>query len=224
VKAPEEDGDAPATDLGPPATSPAPPATNPTPPATNRPPPPTNRRPPATLTPTGRVILGMIGLGKQTGYDMKQLVDKATRYFWAASYGQIYPELRRLEEQGLIRGQAEPRGGRARTVYQLTEAGESALNDWLAPAAEPTFEVRDEGMLRLFFSDLGTPDQRIDNLRAMRQLHERTLERLRGLGNQETAMRQGPALTLELGIGLHQWMVDWCEAAERRLAEKTERS
>ena len=56
------------------------------------------------LTPTGRVILGMIALGRQTGYDIKQLVDKSTRHFWSASYGQIYPELRRLEEQGLIRG------------------------------------------------------------------------------------------------------------------------
>ena len=59
----------------------------------------------------------MIALGRQTGYDIKQFVDKSTRHFWAASYGQIYPELRRLEEQGLIEGQSEPTGGRARTVY-----------------------------------------------------------------------------------------------------------
>ncbi len=60
---------------------------------------------PPPLTPTGRVILGMIALGRQTGYDIKQFVDKSTRHFWAASYGQIYPELRRLEEQGLVDGQ-----------------------------------------------------------------------------------------------------------------------
>ena len=69
------------------------------------------------LTPTARVILGMIALGKQTGYDIKQFVDKSTRHFWAASYGQIYPELRRLEEQGLVRGQPEPRAaGPARST------------------------------------------------------------------------------------------------------------
>src|SRR5947208_14554136 len=77
----------------------------------------------AALTPTGRVILGMIGIGKQTGYDIKQLVDKSTRHFWAASYGQIYPELKRLEELGLVQGRSEPSGGRARTVYELTDAG-----------------------------------------------------------------------------------------------------
>ena len=67
------------------------------------------------LSPTGSVILGMLALGKQTGYDIKQFVDKSTRHFWAASYGQIYPELKRLEEQGLVRGRPEPTGGRSRT-------------------------------------------------------------------------------------------------------------
>src|SRR5437016_7256658 len=84
------------------------------------------------LSPTGLVILGMVALGKRTGYDIKQLVDRSVRFFWAASYGQIYPELRRLEEQGLITGHAEPSGGRARTVYELTDAGRRALEEWLA--------------------------------------------------------------------------------------------
>src|SRR5437879_11384762 len=101
------------------------------------------------LTPTGRVILGMLMLGKRTGYEIKQLVDKSTRHFWAASYGQIYPELRRLEEQGLVRSRSEPSGGRARTVLDLTEAGRVALDDWLYSEAEMLYELRDEGMLKL---------------------------------------------------------------------------
>src|SRR5690348_11142018 len=79
------------------------------------------------LTATGRVILGMLSLGSQTGYDIKSFVDKTTRHFWAASYGQIYPELRRLEQLGLVRGRPEPTGGRARTVFELTDAGRAAL-------------------------------------------------------------------------------------------------
>ena len=118
------------------------------------------------LSATGRVILGMIAIGKQTGYDIKQLVDKSTRHFWAASYGQIYPELKRLEERGLIRGRSEPSGGRARTVYELTDAGRTALLAWLASDAEPLYELRDEGMLKLFFSD-AFPERRIENVRQM---------------------------------------------------------
>src|SRR5262245_15633816 len=53
-------------------------------------------------TPTAYVILGMLKIGRRTGYDIKQMVDFSTRFFWATSYGQIYPELKTLEENGLI--------------------------------------------------------------------------------------------------------------------------
>jgi DNA-binding PadR family transcriptional regulator len=164
------------------------------------------------------VLLGMIALGKSTGYDIKQLVDKSTKFFWNASYGQIYPELRRLEEQGLIRGRSEPTGGRARVVYELTDAGRAALHGWLASSFERMFELRDEGMLRLFFSDLGTPEQRIQLLREMRAWHERTLGELCSLQPTAAGDPRGPYLTLELGIGVHKWIIEWCEATERRLA------
>src|SRR6184192_1230231 len=110
------------------------------------------KTPDVELSPTGRVILGMIAFGKRTGYEIKTFVDKTTRYFWAASYGQIYPELKRLEDQGLVRGRPEPSGGRARTVYELTAAGKAALEHWLEADDEPSYELRDEGMLKLFFS------------------------------------------------------------------------
>src|SRR5579862_5513458 len=101
---------------------------------------------------TGRVICGMITLGRRTGYDIKQFVDKTTRHFMAISYGQLYPELKRLEEAGLVAGSAEPTGGRSRTVYQLTDAGRQALADWLESDDDLLYELRDEGMLKLFFS------------------------------------------------------------------------
>jgi DNA-binding PadR family transcriptional regulator len=177
--------------------------------------------PPRELTATGRVILGMIGLGKQTGYDIKALVDKTTRFFWAASYGQIYPELRRLEEQGLVAGRPEPTGARARTVYELTAAGKAALQDWLASDAEPLYEVRDEGMLKLFFSD-SLPERRIANIRAMRERQERKLAQLRALEEHASQGAEGPYLTLQLGIGSTECFVNWCVATERRLAAETQ--
>jgi DNA-binding PadR family transcriptional regulator len=175
-----------------------------------------------SLTPTGRVILGMVALGKQTGYDIKQLVDRSVRHFWAASYGQIYPELRRLEEQGLIAGRSEPSGGRARTVYELTEAGERALGDWLAGDISVHWELRDEGMLKLFFSDLTDREHRLRNLRIMREGQERKLEQLKTLQAHGGPVHAGPALTLELGLGMTEWLIDWCRSAETRLASERE--
>ncbi|MGN6168349.1 MAG: PadR family transcriptional regulator [Solirubrobacteraceae bacterium] len=171
------------------------------------------------LTPTGRVILGMLALGNRTGYEIKQVVDRSTRHFWAASYGQIYPELRRLEEQGLVRGRPEPSGERARIAYELTEAGEGALHEWLASEDEPLYELRDEGMLKLFFSD-SFQERRVENIRAMRERHQRKLAQLQALEPKASEMLPGPRLTLELGIELTKRYIDWCEAAERRLAEE----
>ena len=59
------------------------------------------------------------------------MVDNTTRFFWAASYGQIYPELKRLSEAGLVEGVDAPTGGRKRTVYAITADGEEELKAWL---------------------------------------------------------------------------------------------
>jgi DNA-binding PadR family transcriptional regulator len=177
--------------------------------------------PAVELSPTGRVILGMIALGKRTGYDIKTFVDKTTRYFWAASYGQIYPELKRLEDRGLVRGRPEPFGGRARTVYELTEAGTAALERWLDADDGPSYELRDEGMLKLFFSD-SLPARRIDIVRAMRAREERALAHLRSLEPHASKGPAGSYLTLQMGVELTESAIKWCEATERRLAAETE--
>ena len=104
------------------------------------------------LSSTAYVILGMLGWRPMSGYEIKSLVDKSTRFFWAASYGQIYPELRKLAAAGLIEGKASPQGGRRRNVYRLTPAGRRELQAWLGVDAD-VFELRDEGLLKLFFAD-----------------------------------------------------------------------
>jgi PadR family transcriptional regulator AphA len=169
------------------------------------------------LTPTGRVILGMVGMGQTTGYDIKQLVDRSTRFFWAASYGQIYPELRRLEQAGLLRGRDEPTGGRSRTVYELTDAGRRALEAWLDSDKDLVSELRDEGMLKLFFSDLVGPERQREIVRQMREECERQLGVLSALEGKAEQMRSGPGLTLEYGLGMTRWMIEWCLRTERRL-------
>jgi DNA-binding PadR family transcriptional regulator len=173
------------------------------------------------VSPTGRVILGMIALGKRTGYDIKAFVDKTARYFWAASYGQLYPELKRLEDQGLVSGRPEPSGGRARTVYELTDAGTAALRRWLESDDAPSYELRDEGMLKLFLSD-SLPERRIDIVRAIRTREERALAHLRSIEPHAAQGPAGPYLTLQMGIGLTEGTIQWCEATERRLAAESE--
>ena len=90
-------------------------------------------------------ILGLIAQKPRSGYDLKRAIDRTIRHFWAASYGQIYPDLRRLEAAGWIAGDDAPRGGRARRIYRITPAGSAALDGWLA-AADTRVELRDESL------------------------------------------------------------------------------
>jgi PadR family transcriptional regulator AphA len=173
------------------------------------------------LSPTGRVILGMLALGETSGYDIKQLVDKSTRHFWAASYGQIYPELKKLEDAGLIEGVDAPTGGRHRRSYRLTPEGEQALQDWLVSDKDLVYEMRDEGLLRFFFADVMTTEEAVAHLRRMRRRHEEIVARLEVV--EPAAAQSGnrfPHLTARFGLDFHRWIVNWCTDMERELAEE----
>ena len=175
----------------------------------------------SSLSPTARVILGMLKLGLRTGYDVKKAIDLSTRFFWSASYGQIYPELKRLRKSGLIRARQQPRGKVKRTEYTLTPSGERALHEWLT-AADAAYELRDEGLLRLFFGDLVSTQDVLANLRARRETLARQLEHFRAI---EADARTGfadasqlyPYLALTYGIGMLEWSIDWYRETETRL-------
>jgi PadR family transcriptional regulator, regulatory protein AphA len=166
------------------------------------------------------VILGALCMRPLTGYEIKQLVDNATRFFWAASYGQIYPELRRLEEAGLVIGEAECQGGRQRKRYALTLQGRERLHGWLRDPRAGC-ETRDEGLLKLFFArDLDSGGQ-LEVLRALRADREAVLEVLRDLERRDYARASGK-LVLELGLRHHQVMVDALAEMEERLISNAE--
>jgi DNA-binding PadR family transcriptional regulator len=174
-----------------------------------------------TLTPTARVILGMLKLGVATGYDIKRVIDTSTRFFWTASYGQIYPELKRLRKARLVRAEQSPRGKVKRTVYSLTPKGEAALHDWLTDNQDVLFEIRDESLLRLFFGDLLSRDEVIANLRTQGQLFEDVLRRFRAI---EVEAKEGaaegrvyPYVALKYGLDFITFARDWYAETARRL-------
>jgi PadR family transcriptional regulator AphA len=174
------------------------------------------------LSATAYVILGMLRDGARTGYEIKAAVDETTRFFWAASYGQIYPQLRQLAEAGLVKGAPAPQGARKRTVYTLTAAGRKELRRWLEQPPE-TFELRDEGLLKLFFSGGSSPESAAVALAAKRRHHEEKLEKLRAI---EPLARESsdpfPYLVLRYGVELSEWTIEWCKRAERELSDAME--
>jgi len=164
------------------------------------------------LNATSYVILGMLGFRPMCGYDIKQLVDKSTRFFWAASYGQIYPELRRLSDAGLIKGQADSDTARGRIEFELTPEGRRRLEDWLGDPPEIQ-EMRDESMLKVFFSGTAGNGGPRAALEAKRDHHSEVAARLRGIEESAKAADAsgGPVTALRLGIAFNEFVADWCD-------------
>ena len=170
------------------------------------------------LTPTGRVLLGLLRNRARSGYELKAAVDRSTRFFWAASYGQIYPELKRLEQAGMVVARAEPQGGRKRTVYEITADGADALHRWLVDDSATSFEMRDEALLKFFFAGSLMPEEALAVVRLKRARHEERLAALRAIEDDVKEAGGFAYRTLSHGIGLQQYVVDWCREQERELA------
>jgi DNA-binding PadR family transcriptional regulator len=173
------------------------------------------------LNPTAYVILGMVRTTPKSGYEIKALVDRSTRFFWATSYGQIYPELRRLAEAGLIEGNDAARNGRKRTEYRITQRGRRELRAWLRKPPT-TFELRDEGLLKLFFAGALPRQEAVNTLRAMREHYLEVAERLRQIEPKAMAASGYPLMVLRAGIEFNEWHADWCERMERQLLAEAE--
>jgi DNA-binding PadR family transcriptional regulator len=169
-----------------------------------------------SLTKPSYVVLGMIEAGWRTGYDIGRSASVSTRFFWAASEGQIYPQLRKLAEAGLIEGEVEARGERERRVFRLTDGGRDALHAWLSSRTPASYELRDEGLLKLFFAD----ELDVAGLRAqvtlLRRRHERVLEDLEPV-TPLAAGRAGALLVLHHGRTIHRAIADWYAWLERGL-------
>ena len=168
------------------------------------------------------VVLGMVGLGARSGYEIKQRVAQSIRFFWTISPVQIYPSLQQLEEAGLITGQSEPQGRRPRRVYEITGRGRAALRQWLQRADPMPFELRDLGMVKLFFADALQPRDARDLLAAIRDRSEQRLATLQDVEPIALDVQQQgnlyPLLTLRIGLAYHQAIVDVCQEFERDVA------
>ncbi len=175
-----------------------------------------------SLSATAYVILGLVRHEPRSGYEIKAIVDNTTRFFWAASYGQIYPELKRLSEAGLVVGADAPTGGRRRTVYEITADGEEELVAWLRQPPT-TFEMREEGLLKLFFADALPREEVPAILRAMREHRLRAHEQLRAM-EPSAAEKEDPfpLMVLRSGLEFTEWFAGWCERMEAQVLASLE--
>jgi DNA-binding PadR family transcriptional regulator len=173
------------------------------------------------LKPSSYLLLGMLNRGIKTGYAIKRTVDLSTRFFWAASLAQVYPELAALEGDAYIVGTDEPHGQRPRKTYRLTDKGQAALREWLRSERVPDFEFRDEGLLRLFFADAVTPGEALELVRRLRVRAEQIDRDFRAeiLPIAQGASGRFPLIVAREGADYFAWRAAWFRKIETELTE-----
>jgi DNA-binding PadR family transcriptional regulator len=79
---------------------------------------------------TDVLLLSLIDrLGSTYGYQIIKEIEKRSQGFFRFKEGTIYPALRKLENEGLLRGEwREMPNGQARRYYRLTQKGRGMLS------------------------------------------------------------------------------------------------
>lgn len=173
------------------------------------------------LTQTSYALLGMVEMLQPiTPYDLKRFGEGGLFQFWSIPHTQVYSECARLSQSGHL-DEVREQVGRRRRVFRLTSSGREALDAWRGSPATEIFEVRDEGMLKLYF---GTDQRRLAETQI--ESHARRLELLETLhaGIADT-MPAGMRAALEVGTRLERDFVRlWTEIRDGAGGEPAERA
>ncbi|HEX5731074.1 PadR family transcriptional regulator [Microbacterium sp.] len=103
-------------------------------------------------------LLALLRVGPLSGYDLQKQFSLSVGHVWHAPDSQIYPELRKMETEGLIEGEDQARGQRGtRRVYHVTNAGEQAYIQWMRSPLDYQ-RVRDPAHLRAAYLENTSPD------------------------------------------------------------------
>jgi DNA-binding PadR family transcriptional regulator len=148
---------------------------------------------------TPYAILGLLAFAPMSGYDIRREIDFSIGHFWSESFGQIYPALRELAAEGLIRPRPGTTG-RERRVYEITAKGRRALLAWRAEPPRPA-PVRNELLLKLFFGAPGAGGRETEWLAQLEKEQAESLRRFRRIRTQLLA-EQGdhPSLPFWLAV------------------------
>jgi DNA-binding PadR family transcriptional regulator len=134
---------------------------------------------------SNEVLLGLLTIEPMSGYDLGQLIRDSVGHFWNESYGQIYPNLKKLEAGGFVTSERERQKGKPdRRIYSITKKGRERLAAWLAVAPQPEIP-RNELLLKLFFGTQLSPEIAIQHVERMVESESAILREFKRIEHEE---------------------------------------
>jgi DNA-binding PadR family transcriptional regulator len=175
------------------------------------------------------ILLGFLNYQKLTGYELKQSLDSSTSHFWHAYHSQIYTTLRQMEKDGLVSSDyIQEEGSPDRRVYTLTPAGRQELAAWLEQPMTEVSPVKEELLVRLFFSARRDPAKVKAELLLQRDLHQKQLNHYTSALQPEISknactypgLERDAAfwqLTLDMGMEYEKMYLAWIDSSLAKL-------
>ena len=162
---------------------------------------------------------------KMTGYELKQSIDQSTAHFWHAYHSQIYTSLRQMEKENLVSSEyIQEESQPDRRIYTITETGKQALKNWLDQTQTEVSSIKEELLVRLFFSAGQDPQKVLTGLRLQHEMHREKMAVYKGIiehmANHNAYEFEGLErdkkfwmLTLDLGVRYEETYIAWLEDA-----------
>jgi len=170
------------------------------------------------------VILGLLTEGPLSGYDLKNIIDVRFRYFWSESYGQIYPQIKKMLATGEIEKEFTPTDSRKKQLYRITQKGYISLSSWMAlPVEKET--VRLEILLKIYFSGFMDNTTLTNHLVSFKQQHELELKQIKGFQKELESIpnphnnHQNILNVIDFGIITNQAYLEWCNTMLNEMEE-----
>ena len=160
-------------------------------------------------------LLGLLNERPRSGYDLTRRFEEGIgAYAWHAQHSQIYPELRKMLADDLVRISEE--GARGRKTYAITEQGAEQLREWLLQRPT-TAGVRNEYVLRLFLLPALPPADAEQVLLKTIEFAEAQIKQLTGEVDEIAASygetSEHGALAAQYGLRMYHATIDWAHWA-----------
>ena len=144
---------------------------------------------------------------------------------WTINFGQIYPNLKILEKDGLIRMKKispSKKGGPQKKLYTIEELGRKEFARWLAQDPVRPMILRDSFLLKFAFFGFGDDERALDIISEQITLHENQLKRRKA--NSQRWGKQGIYVNLlaQLGVALNEAYLQWLHHAALEVEHQNE--
>lgn len=163
-------------------------------------------------------LLGLLARESASGYDLRKVFQESLLGLYSDSPGSIYPALRRLESEGLVRARSAA-GGRRRRLLSITADGRRALEAWLREPPDVGRTVRDRGSVELRLAFLHDVLPRAD-LPHFLETYASSLDQLRAVAEAardatHDTLSASAQVALDMGIHRMRSTATWCRRTAR---------